>query len=81
MSFSMECDQRVEKALAGFEGKVRVPTPDLSQLRSAQKRQQAVQRHRLEEMTGVDLTELPGLDLPAVGADPLRDGFGYESLA
>jgi transposase len=31
-----------------------------------EKRQQAVQRHHLEEMTGADLTKLPGLDLLAV---------------
>ena len=62
----MECDQHVEKALAAFEVKVRAPEPDLSRLRSAEKRQQAVQRHHLEEMTGTDLTKLPGLDLLAV---------------
>jgi transposase len=43
-----------------------VPAPDLSQLRSTEKRQQALQRHHLEEMTGADLTKLPGLDLLAV---------------
>jgi transposase len=62
----MECDRRVQETLAGFEAKVSVPTPDLSQLRSTEKRQQAVQRHHLEEMTGADLTKLPGLDLLAV---------------
>ena len=41
-------------------------SPDLSRLRSAQKRQEALQRHQLEEMTGADLTKLPGLDLLAV---------------
>ena len=62
----MECDRRVQEALAAFETKVSVPTPDLSQLRSADKRQQALQRHRLEQMTGADLTKLPGLDVLAV---------------
>jgi transposase len=62
----MECDRRVEEALAAFEAKVRVPAPDLGQLRSTEKRQQALQRHHLEEMTGADLTKLPGLDLLAV---------------
>ena len=62
----MECDQHVEKALAAFEAKVTVPAPDLSRLRSAQKRREAVQRHHLEEMTGAELTKLPGLDLLAV---------------
>ena len=56
----MECDQHVEKALAAFEAKVSVPEPDLSRLRSAEKRQQAAQRHHLEQMTGADLTKLPG---------------------
>jgi transposase len=62
----LECDQRVEKALAAFETKVPVSAPDLSRLRSLEKRQEAIQRHRLEEMTGADLTRLPGLDLLAV---------------
>ena len=62
----MECDQHAEKALGAFEAKVRVSSPDLSRLRSAQKRQEALQRHQLEEMTGADLTKLPGLDLLAV---------------
>jgi transposase len=62
----MECDQHAEKALAAFEAKVTVPAPDLSRLRSAEKRQEALQRHNLEEMTGADLTKLPGLDLLAV---------------
>jgi transposase len=62
----MECDQHAEKALGAFEAKVRVSAPDLSRLRSAQKRQEALQRHQLEEMTGADLTKLPGLDLLAV---------------
>jgi transposase len=62
----MECDRRVQEALAAFEAKVSVPAPDVSQLRSTEKRQQAVQRHHLEQMTGADLTKLPGLDLLAV---------------
>ena len=62
----MECDQQVKKALAGFEPKVRVPAPDLSRLRSAERREEAIQRHNLEEMTGADLTKLPGLELLAV---------------
>jgi len=45
---------------------VSVPTPDLSRLRSAEKRQEALRRHHLEEITGADLTKLPGLDLLAV---------------
>jgi transposase len=61
----MECDQHAEEALAAFEAKVTVPAPDLSRLRSAEKRQEAVQRHHLEEMTGADPTKLPGLDLLA----------------
>ena len=63
---NQECDQHAEKALAAFEAKVTVPAPDLSRLRSAEKRQEAVQRHHLKEMTGADLTKLPGLDLLAV---------------
>ena len=43
-----------------------MPAPDLSRLRSAEKRQEALQRHHLEQMTGADLTKLPGLDLLAV---------------
>lgn len=62
----MECDQRVEKALGAFETKITVPAPDLSRLRSAEKRHEALRRHHLEEMTGADLTKLPGLDLLAV---------------
>jgi len=62
----MECDRHVEEALATFEVKVSVPTPDLSRLRSVEKRQEALRRHHLEEMTGADLTKLPGLDLLAV---------------
>ena len=62
----MECDQHAEKALGAFEAKVRVSAPDLSRLRSTQKRQEALQRHQLEEMAGADLTKLPGLDLLAV---------------
>jgi transposase len=62
----MECDQRVEEALETFEAKVEVSAPDLSRLRSAQKRQEALRRHHLEQMTGADLTKLPGLDLLAV---------------
>jgi transposase len=62
----MECDQRVEEALGTFEAKVEVSVPDLSRLRSAQKRQEALRRHHLEQMTGADLTKLPGLDLLAV---------------
>ena len=63
---NQECDQHAEKALAAFEAKVTVPASDLSRLRSAEKRQEAVQRHHLKEMTGADLTKLPGLDLLAV---------------
>jgi transposase len=48
----MECDQRVEEALEAFEAKVEVSAPDLSRLRSAQKRQEALRRHHLEQMTG-----------------------------
>jgi transposase len=62
----MECDKRVEEAMRAFEAKVQVAAPDLSRLRSAQKRQEALRRHHLEQMTGADLTKLPGLDLLAV---------------
>jgi transposase len=62
----MECDRRVEEALGTFEAKVEVSAPDLCRLRSAQKRQEALRRHHLEQMTGADLTKLPGLDLLAV---------------
>jgi len=62
----MECDKRVEEAMGVFEAKVQVAAPDLSRLRSAQKRQEALRRHHLEQMTGADLTKLPGLDLLAV---------------
>jgi transposase len=59
----MECDQHVEKALAAFEPKVRVAAPDLSRLRSAQKRQEALQRHHLEQMVlseiGLDMSRWP----------------------
>ena len=55
-----------KRALSALEEKVNVPTPGLSQLHSTEKRQQAVQHHHLEQMTGADLTKLPGLDLLAV---------------
>jgi hypothetical protein len=45
----MECDWRVEEALALLETKVSMPAPDLRQLRSAGKRQQALQRHPLSK--------------------------------
>jgi transposase len=35
-------------------------------MRSAERRLEALRRHHLEEMTGADLTKLPGLDLLAV---------------
>jgi len=35
-------------------------------MRCAEKRLEALRRHHLEEMTGADLTKLPGLDLLAV---------------
>jgi transposase len=62
----MECDQHVEKAIAAFEAKMRASAPDLSRLRSADKRQEALQCHYPEEMAGADLTKLPGLDLLTV---------------
>src|SRR4029434_288884 len=62
----IECNKHAEKDVVAFEAKVRVSAPDLSRLRSAQKRQEALQRHQLEEMAGADLTKLPGLDLLAV---------------
>ena len=37
-----------------------------NRMRSAEKRQEALRRHHLEQMTGADLTKLPGLDLLAV---------------
>ena len=63
----MECDQHAEKALGAFEAKVRVSAPDLSRLRSTQKRQEALQRHQLEEMTGADLTKEIRLDEHKLG--------------
>jgi hypothetical protein len=62
----MECDRRAEEAFAVFEAKVSVPAPDLSPLRSTEKRQQTLRRHHFEQMTGADLTRLPGLHLLAV---------------
>jgi transposase len=62
----MECDRRVEEAFGVFEAKVSVAAPDLGRLRSAEKRQEALQRHHLEAVTGADLTKLPGLELLAV---------------
>ena len=62
----MACDRHVQEALNAFEPKANVSAPDLSRMRSAEKRQEALQRHHLEEMTGADLTKLPGLDLLAV---------------
>ena len=60
------CDKRIEEAFKAFEAKVSLPAPDLSRLRSAEKRREARQRHHLEQMTGADLTTLPGLELLAV---------------
>jgi transposase len=40
--------------------------PDLNRMRSAEKRQEALRRHHLEQLTGADLTKLPVLDLLAV---------------
>ncbi|MBV9673816.1 MAG: IS110 family transposase [Verrucomicrobia bacterium] len=62
----LECDQRIEETFQGFEAKISLPAPDLSRLRSAEKRRDAHRRHRLQELTGADLTALPGLDLLAV---------------
>jgi transposase len=59
----IDVSKRTHSAL---EAKVSVWAPDLSQMRSTEKRQQAVQRHHLEQMTGADLTKLLGLDLLAV---------------
>ena len=47
-----------KRALSALEEKVNVPTPGLSQLHSTEKRQQAVQHHHLEQMTGADLTKI-----------------------
>jgi hypothetical protein len=66
------CDQPVEKALAVFEAKVRVSAPDLSRLRSAQKRQEALQLHQLEEMTGAGLTKLRIATNSPARTSPLR---------
>jgi transposase len=60
------CDKRIEEAFKAFEAKVSLPAPDLSRLRSAEKRREARQRHHLEQITGADLTTLPGLELLAV---------------
>ena len=62
----MACDRHVQEALSTFEPKTSAPAPELSRMRSAEKRQEALLRHQLEQMTGADLTKLPGLDLLAV---------------
>jgi len=62
----MQCDKHIEEVLGAFEAKVPVPVPDLSQLRSAQTRLEALRRHHLEQVAGADLTRLPGLDVLAV---------------
>ena len=62
----MACDRHVQEALSTFEPKTSAPAPELSRMRSAEKRQEALRRHHLEQMTGADLTKLPGLDLLAV---------------
>ena len=62
----MACDRHVQDALSAFELKAKAPAPDVSRIRSAEKRLEALRRHHLEEMTGADLTKLPGLDLLAV---------------
>jgi transposase len=62
----MQCDKHVEEVLGAFEAKVQVAAPDLSRLRSAQKRLEALRRHHLEQVAGADLTKLPGLDVLAV---------------
>jgi transposase len=61
-----ECDEQVQRALAGFEKKAPAPAPDLSSLRTAENRQAALRRHHLQEISGADLTKLPGLELLAV---------------
>jgi len=62
----MACDRHVQDALSAFELKGKAPAPDVSRMRCAEKRLEALRRHHLEEMTGADLTKLPGLDLLAV---------------
>jgi transposase len=62
----MACDRHVQEALSAFEPKAKAPTPDVSRMRSTEKRLEALRRHHLEQMTGADLTKLPGLDLLAV---------------
>lgn len=62
----MACDRHIQDALSAFEPKAKAPAPDVNRIRSAEKRQEAFRRHHLEEMTGADLTKLPGLDLLAV---------------
>jgi transposase len=62
----MACDRHVQDALSAFELKAKAPAPDVSRMRSAERRLEALRRHHLEEMTGADLTKLPGLDLLAV---------------
>jgi hypothetical protein len=46
----LECDRRIE----------------VSRMRSAEKRREVRRRHHLQEVTGADLTALPGLELLAV---------------
>lgn len=62
----MECDQRIEDCFKKFEAKVEVPAPKVDHLRSPQRRLEEMRRHRLEQISGIDLTALPGLDLLAV---------------
>jgi transposase len=62
----MACDRHIQDALSAFEPKAKAPAPDVNRIRSAEKRQEAFRRHHREEMTGADLTKLPGLDLLAV---------------
>lgn len=62
----MDCDQQIRKCFEGFEAKVELPAPDLSKIRSAEKRLEEVHRHHLQIVTGSDLTLIPGLNLLSI---------------
>lgn len=62
----LECDKRIEECFKKFDTKVEVPAPRIDHLRSPERRLEETQRHRLEQISGIDLTALPGLDLLSV---------------
>ncbi len=76
----MEYDRRAEEAFAVFEAKVSVPAPDLSPLRSTEKRQQTLQRHHLEQNDRSGPDQITWAPLAGRGASPLRNRSGYEPL-